>query len=76
VQAIEEYGKLDVVRGKLAGHRVDGLRNLESIGLITWLGLAEVLEHARQAAQREDERAYAARAVAWLREKLLPGTGI
>jgi hypothetical protein len=67
--AVREYSDFTVVRNKLAAHRPDGLANLQSIGQITWAQLSDVLASAAETAQRDDERAYAARAAAWLRER-------
>jgi len=75
-RTIREYADFAVARGKLAAHRPDGLLNLEAIGKITWLQLAEVLDHAERAAEREDERAYATRAAAWLRQRVLVRTAV
>src|SRR5712692_9949202 len=70
-RTLREYSDFGIARGKLATHRPDGLANLYSIGQITCLQLAEVLENAEREAPREDERAYAIRAAAWLRQRLL-----
>ncbi len=66
---IRKYKDLSVPRDKLKEHRPDGLHNLRAVGRLTWTALAEVLAEASTAAPREDERAYATRAVAWLRER-------
>jgi hypothetical protein len=68
VKRTREYANLSVPRAKLLGHRPDGLQNLGAIGQLTWTALAEVLAMASEAAPREDERAYATRAVTWLQE--------
>ena len=71
VQRLREYSDFAVARTKLVKHRADGLLNLNSIGQITWSQLAEVLDDAKGAASRDDERAYATRAAVWLRERVL-----
>lgn len=71
VKRIHEYKDLSIPRAKLQAHRPDGLLNVKAIGQLTWKDLECVLAQASKAAQREDERAYAARAVAWLRERVL-----
>jgi len=75
VKTLREYSDFAAVRKKLAAHRPDGLANLHSIGKITWFQLAEVLANAEKGAPREDERAYAARVLAWLRERVLSRSG-
>ncbi len=67
VERLQKYQTLDVVRDTLRRHRPDGLQNLRGIGHITWRALGEVLADASSCAPREDERAYAVRAVEWLR---------
>jgi hypothetical protein len=69
VNRINEYASLSGPRAKLQAHRPDGLQNLKAVGQLTWTALADVLIEASKAAPREDERAYAARAVAWLHER-------
>lgn len=71
VQTIREYAEHSVVRDKLRRHRPDGLRNLVGISQLTWNDLAEVLKGAGRDAEREDERAYALRAIGWLTERAL-----
>ena len=68
---LREYSDLSVPRAKLRLHRPDGLQNLEAIGQLTWKDLEKVLSEASKGAERDDEQAYAARAVAWLRERVL-----
>jgi hypothetical protein len=68
-QRILEYANLSVPRARLEAHRPDGLQNLRAVGQLTWTALADVLAEASTAAPREDERAYATRAVAWLQER-------
>jgi hypothetical protein len=70
---LREYSDFTLARTRLAKHRVDGLTNLASIGQVTWSQLAEVLDDAAAAAPRDDERAFATRAAAWLRERVLSG---
>lgn len=71
VKRIREYGDLSIPRAKLRGHRPDDLQNVKAVGQLTWKDLECVLAQASMAAQREDERAYAARAVDWLRERVV-----
>ena len=66
---VHEYADLSVPRAKLHAHRPDGLQNLRAIGQFSWSALSDVLVEASNGALREDERAYAARAVVWLRER-------
>ncbi len=66
IERVRLYDDLLVPREKLGGHRPDGLKNMKAIGGLTWAELAEVLVEASKVAPRKDERAYAARAVAWL----------
>jgi len=69
MKRIREYQDLSVPRTKLQQHRPDGLQNLKAVGHLTWTALTDVLSDASKAAPREDERAYAARAITWLRER-------
>ena len=73
-QRILEYANLSVPRAKLRAHRPDGVENLKAVGQLTWAALAAVLAEASTAALREDERAYATRAIAWLQERGLQQT--
>lgn len=66
---VREYADLSIPRAKLQGHRPDGLQNVGGIGQLTWSALIDVLTEASESAPREDERAYANRAVVWLRER-------
>lgn len=66
IQKLEEYQDLDMVRDKLAIHRTDGLKNLKSLGVLTWRQMGTVLQVASQSATREDERLYASCAYAWM----------
>jgi hypothetical protein len=75
-QRIHEYANLEVPRRKLEPHRPDGLRNVRGIGQITWAQLAEVLAHASATAPREDEQAYAGRALAWLQQRVLKNVAV
>jgi hypothetical protein len=68
VERIEQYKDIDSLRGRLP-YRADGLKNVVAVGLLTWGILADVLAEASKAASRDDERDYAARAVAWLRTR-------
>ncbi len=69
IKAIQEYSDYDLVRDKLKGHRPDGLENLGGVGSLTWNDVSEVFREASTSASREEERAYASRAVSWLTEK-------
>ena len=69
MQRLREYQDLEVVRTKLERHRPDRLMNLEAIGSLTWVQLGATLAHAEVNAPHEDERLYANRAVAWLRDR-------
>lgn len=69
VEAVAKYSNLDVPRSLLADHRPDGLPNLGAVTMLTWAALGPVLTTCRQEAAREDERSYAARAIAWMDEK-------
>jgi hypothetical protein len=70
LKLVGEYQQdLDVVRKKLERHRPDRLINLDAIGRLTWAQLCRVLGHAQTSAPREDERMYADRALAWLRDR-------
>jgi hypothetical protein len=75
VRTLGEYTDFAAVRRKLSGHRPDGLTNLHAIGQIAWSQLAEVLADAEKEAARQDERAYAARAAAWLHKRVLSRAG-
>jgi len=69
VERISKYADLSTPKEILKPHRPDGLQNLKAVGQLTWTALAEVLDKASNSAPREDERMYAGRAVAWLRER-------
>jgi hypothetical protein len=71
VTAVTELADLPKLRELLRGHRPDGLTNLSGVSVLTWQDLHEVLADAADAASREEERAFAARAHAWLGEKAL-----
>jgi hypothetical protein len=70
VQKLQEYSDFNVVRERLE-HRVDGIKNLQEIGKLSWSQLDAVLVDAENAAARQDERAYARRATEWLRARVL-----
>lgn len=73
IQKMEEYRTVENVIAKLATHRADGLKNLRSIGLLTWRQMGTVLQAAADNATLDDERLYAKRAHEWMVErKLLP----
>jgi hypothetical protein len=76
VKRVREYNDLSIPRARLQAHRPDGLPNVKAIGQLTWKDLEHVLSEASRAAQRDDERAYATRAVAWLRERVLQQTPV
>ncbi len=69
LQRLREYQGFEVVRTKLERHRPDRLKNLEAVGQLTWAQLAVALAHAENDAPRQDERLYANRALAWLRDR-------
>ena len=69
VAKVEEYRELPRVRELLAGHRPDGLTNLEAVGLLNWTDVAAVLVELADSAPREDERPFARRAAEWLEGK-------
>lgn len=71
VQTIGNYADHSVIRDRLKRHRPDGVQNLVGIGKLTWNDLAEVLQEAGRDAEREDERAYASRAISWLTDRAL-----
>jgi hypothetical protein len=73
VEAIARYSDLRRTRSLLAAHRPDGLTNLKAVTILTWEGLGEALHKASGTAQRPDERGYAERALAWLRDKAVLG---
>jgi hypothetical protein len=68
---MRDYADFAGMRKKLQEHRPDALQNLTAIGQLTWAELAEVLSEASTAASRDDERAYAVRAVTWLQGRVL-----
>ncbi len=76
VKRLLEYNDLSIPRARLQGHRPDGLHNVKAIGQLTWKDLEHVLAEAPKAVQRDDERAYATRAVAWLRERVLQQSAV
>jgi len=70
---VERYsGSRDDVLRRLP-HRPDGLANLRGTGRLRWSQLAAVLAECADAAPRADERAYAQRAVDWLKGKRIAG---
>jgi hypothetical protein len=66
VQALDRYKDLGEPRRLLSDHRPDGLQNLKAVSLLSWQDLGAVLDAARKAAVRPDERGYAERAIEWL----------
>jgi hypothetical protein len=66
VAAVRRYADPAVVRETLAEHRPDGLTNLVGVSVLRWSEVAEILADAAEGAGREDERAYAQRALAWM----------
>lgn len=68
-KTLAQYLDHSELRNKLKGHRKDGLQNLSAVGPLRWYDLSEVMREASEQATREDERAYASRALSWLRDK-------
>ena len=66
---ILKYSDLAQPRSLLASHRPDGLANLRGVSALRWRQVGAVLRTAAQAADRDEERAFASRALAWLTEK-------
>ncbi len=66
VAKVEEYQDLQNVRELLAGHRPDGLTNLEAVELLNWTDVVAVLAELADSAPNEDERPFARRAAEWL----------
>jgi predicted RNase H-like nuclease len=52
-------------------HRPDGMTNIKGIGLLRWADVAAILATCAREAPRHRERAYAERAVSWLKERNL-----
>jgi hypothetical protein len=50
-------------------HRPDGMKNIKDVGRLRWNDVAGVLDACAEGAPRDDERGYARRAVAWMRER-------
>jgi hypothetical protein len=74
VQKVREYMQPSVLQTKL-GHRPDGLKNIKAIRTLTWTDLVDVLVKASKMMElREDERAYAERAVIWLKGRGIQGS--
>jgi len=76
VKRLREYHDLSIPRLKLQAHRPDGLHNVKALGQLTWQDLERILAQASKAAPLDDERAYAARAVVWLREQVLQRSAV
>jgi hypothetical protein len=76
VRRLREYNDLSIPRERLQAHRPDGLQNVKAVGQLTWTELEQVLAQASNAAERDDERAYAERAVSWLRERVLKQSAV
>lgn len=74
VAAVAEFAPLARPRELLRAHRPDGLANLSGVSVLTWQDLQEVLADAAEAAARDEERAFAARAHGWLAERTLVGS--
>jgi hypothetical protein len=68
-KALAHYSNHSTLRGRLKAHRKDGLKNLGDLGPLKWFDLYEVLRRAAGEVGREDEKAYASRALAWLGDK-------
>lgn len=74
VAAVKKYQDFDLLRKELAGHRPDGLKNLQEISILTWGDLVRVLRVAAAGAAideslRPAEAGYATRALEWLAGK-------
>jgi hypothetical protein len=50
-------------------HRPDGMANIKGGGVLRWADLADILTSCAREAPREQERAYAARALTWFHER-------
>lgn len=74
VETINRYANLAMPRSLLAEHRPDGLVNLQAVSLLTWSDLGAVLLEANKTARKTDERIYAERALAWMKNKGLNGS--
>jgi hypothetical protein len=71
VQTLGQYSDHASIREKLKKHRPDGLQNLKGIGKLVWQDLFDVLREVDGLTDRQDEKAYASRAIAWLAERSL-----
>jgi hypothetical protein len=69
VTAVQAFADLAKPRDLLAAHRPDKLANLGGVSLLSWAQLSEVLSDAAEDATNDDERVYAARALAWMRTR-------
>lgn len=72
VEAVSRYGDFDVVRKQLP-HRTDGLRNLKAVGVLQWSDVAGVILRVGDITPRADEKHYAERAIAWLKNRGIEG---
>ena len=68
VAAVNRY-KSERVISEALPHRKDDLSNIRGIGVLTWSGMALVLEESNKNDPRVDELFYAKRAVEWLSTK-------
>lgn len=69
VDRVKTYSDLTVVQEKLNKHRPDQLRNLRAISVLNWTHTRRALESVTTNAPRDDERAYAQRALQWMTER-------
>lgn len=68
-EVLGRYSDHEVVKTLLRDHRPDGLGNLAGVGALTWRSMASVLARCTTTSRREEEQAYAARALKWLEGK-------
>lgn len=71
VKKIAEYEAASVAADRLKLHRPDGVTNLKGIGLLTWSVMRATLQYSLDQATRQDERAFAQRAVDWMVQRSL-----
>lgn len=69
VEVIQKYQDLEEPRSLLAGHRPDGLPNLQAVSLMRWQDIFETLEVASTRASRPGEQIWAKQAADWMRDK-------
>jgi hypothetical protein len=68
VKKIKKYSDLSVPSAMLS-HHPDSLQNVRAVGLLTWAAVTDVLQEIAKTTYQEDEKAYADRAVSWLRDR-------